>query len=146
MHGLLRKFPENRKKVVPGETLSFQEFVAVAIKEAIENQIYRRLTDETYEKLDFIRQDEEEEDDDEPRPLSKKGVEKTAEEIRARKGLDRFNFRDISTQENFPIEMQWNEAKSGIFNIVSYPTSAWLSLLNDRNRDLRERIFITKFQ
>lgn len=122
LQGLIRKFPVNRKTIIPGESLSFQDFIGFAIKEAIENQVFRRLTHENYENLYFEDQE------------------------KAREHLNNFNFQEEQNLRNFPIRMQWSSTKSGVFNIVSYPTPVWLSLLNDRNRDLRERNFILKFQ
>lgn len=122
LQGLIRKFPVNRKNIIPGESLSFQQFIGYAIQEAIENQVFRRLTHENYENLYFEDQEN------------------------AREHLNNFDFNQAGNLRNFPIRMQWSSTKSGVFNIVSYPTPVWLSLLNDRNRDLRERNFILKFQ
>lgn len=122
IQGLIRKFPVHRTTIIPGEALSFQEFIAFAIKEAIENQVFRRLTHENYENLYFEDQEN------------------------ARQHLDEFDFQNITNFQRFPITMQWFSTKSGVFNIVSYPTPVWLKALNDRNRDLRERNFIVKFQ
>ncbi|HXU95474.1 MAG TPA: hypothetical protein VFP45_03460 [Candidatus Nitrosotalea sp.] len=122
IQGLIRKFPVHRRTLIPGESLSFQEFIAWAIKEAIENQVFRRLTHENYENLYFEDQEN------------------------AREHLNEFDFRNIGNLNNFPIQMQWSSTRSGVFNIISYPVPVWLSLLNDRNRDLRERNFIIKFQ
>ena len=45
--GLLRKYP------IYSNGLSFQKFVAKAIKQSFINQIHRRLTNENYESLDI---------------------------------------------------------------------------------------------
>lgn len=122
LQGLIRKFPVHRGTIVPGQLLTFQQFIARAIKEAIENQVFRLLTHENYENLFFEDQEN------------------------ARVHLNEFDFENVGNLRNFPITMQWASTKSGVFNIVSYPTPVWLSALNDRNRDLRERNFIIKFQ
>lgn len=122
IQGLIRKFPVHRGTIIQGQLLSFQQFIGYAIKEAIENQVFRLLTHENYENLYFEDQEN------------------------ARQHLNEFDFENPGNLRNFPITMQWALTKSGVFNIVSYPIAKWLAALNDRNRDLRERNFIIKFQ
>lgn len=121
IQGLLRKYAEHLRRtiIVPN---GFKIFVKEAFKEAIEIQVLRRITGENYEELYWDTDNKS--------------------EIRSR--LENFDIR--RPNRNSPIMMHWKDASSGVFNLLSFPTPIWLDILNQRNRDPRDRQFILKFQ
>lgn len=121
LQGLLRKFAVARGNTIG---LTFQHFVKDAIKEGIENEVFKRVTNENYEHLDF-------------------GDVSIAN---IRKKLQNFNQILKNADPDFPIQMQWNNALSGVFNLISYPINYWLDNLNTRNRNLYDRAYILKYQ
>jgi len=119
LQGLLRKYAE-ALRTQPG--LTFRAFIKAAIKASIENQFYRRITNENYESLQFEESDRS----------------------KIREQLEKYDLN--GDNENFPIQMHWEATQSGVFNMISYPINTWLENLNSRNRDLRERSLIKTFQ
>lgn len=120
LQGLLRKFPVAISQTIG--FLDFNTFVMNAFKEGIENEVFKRVTNENYEGLEFQELDKN--------------------QIRAKL----HNFKDLRNDPNFPIQMQWSTTLSAVFNLISYPINYWLDILNTRNRNLYDRAYILKYQ
>lgn len=120
LQGLLRKFPVAISQNLGH--LSFNTFVMHAFKEAIENEVFKRVTNENYEGLQFEE------------------LDKTQIQAKLQ------NFKESRNDPDFPIQMQWNDTLSAVFNLISYPINYWLDILNTRNRNLYDRAFILKYQ
>jgi hypothetical protein len=122
IQGLLRKYAQYLQTLLYIPLNGFKIFVKDAFKEAIENQVLRKLTNENYENLLWDTT--------------------SYEAVRMR--MENFDIKNPG--DDSPIEMHWRDTSSGVFNLLSFPTPIWLDNLNQRNRDLRERAFIIKYQ